>query len=70
MSCGGRGVFSPDLVDQAVVRHHLAGTEQQGGENGLLLATAEIERALIDLGFECTEDAKPERLWIARLVNS
>jgi hypothetical protein len=34
------------------VGHDLAGTEQQGGENGLLLSTAEIEGAFLDLGFE------------------
>ena len=58
--CRRRRTVSPDLVDQALVRYDLARTEQQGGENGSLLAAAQIESAFLDLGFERTEDAKPE----------
>jgi hypothetical protein len=43
-----------------LVGDDLACTEQQGGENGSLLAAAQIEGAFLDLGFEGAEDAKPE----------
>jgi hypothetical protein len=62
VGCGCRRAVPPDLVDQALVRHDLAGTEQQGGENGPLLTAAQIEGVFLDLGFEHTEDAKPEGL--------
>jgi hypothetical protein len=38
--CGRRRTVRPDLVDQALVRYDLAGTEQQGPQNGPLLAAA------------------------------
>jgi hypothetical protein len=52
--CGGRRTVSPDLVDEALVRYDLARTEQQGGENGALLAAAQLESAFVDLGLERT----------------
>jgi hypothetical protein len=58
--CRRRRIVSPDLVDQPVVRYDLPRTEQQGGENGPLLPSAQIEGAPLDLGFDRTEDAKPE----------
>jgi hypothetical protein len=58
--CRRRRTTSPHLVDQALIGYDLAGTEQQGGENGSLLAPAQIESAFLDLGFKRAEDAKPE----------
>jgi hypothetical protein len=49
--CGRRRTVSPDLVDQALVRYDLARTEQQGAQNGPLLASAQLEGAFLDLGF-------------------
>jgi hypothetical protein len=57
----GRGrLVLPDLVDQAPVRDDLSRAQEQGGENRPLLAAAQLEGALLDLGFERTEDPEPE----------
>ena len=61
MRCGSREIVSPDLIEQALDGHHLVPTEEQGCENSPLLAPAELERAVPDLGFERAENAKPER---------
>jgi hypothetical protein len=58
--CGRRRIVRPDLVDQSLFRYDLARTKQQGTQNGPLLAAAQFEGALLDLGFERTEDAEPE----------
>ncbi|HEU6446278.1 MAG TPA: hypothetical protein VFL61_14580 [Gaiellaceae bacterium] len=62
MRCGRRGIVPPDVVHQPLVRYDLAGAQQQSGENGPLLAAAQIDGAFFDLSFECAEDAKPEGL--------
>jgi hypothetical protein len=60
--CGRRRTLAPDVVDQALVGHYLTRTEQQSSQNGLLLATTQVEGASLDLGFERTEDAEPDLL--------
>jgi hypothetical protein len=57
---GRRRPLAPDVVDQALVRHHLIRTEQQSSQYGPLLSTSQLERASVDLGFERTEDAEPD----------
>jgi hypothetical protein len=59
---GGRRTVPPDLVDQALARYDLARAKEQGGENGLLLAAAELEDVSFDLGFERTEKEEPDWL--------
>ena len=54
-----RRAVAPDLVDQALAGNDLISTEQQSCKNGALLAAAELDRAIADLGLERTEDAKP-----------
>ena len=44
--------------DRKVVER-LVGTEEQGCEDGTLLATAELERTIARLGLERTENAEP-----------
>jgi hypothetical protein len=44
------------------VGHDLAGTKQQGSENGTLLAAAQLDCAFSDIGFERAEDAEPKCL--------
>lgn len=61
MRCGSWGIIRPDLVEQALDGHDLVPAEKQSCENSPLLAPAELERALSDLGFEPAENAKPER---------
>jgi hypothetical protein len=60
--CGRRRIVRPDLVDQSLFHYDLACTKQQGTQNGPLLAAAQLEGALLGLGFERTEDAEPEWL--------
>jgi hypothetical protein len=55
-----RRLLAPDIVDQAVVRHHLAGAKQESSENGLLLATAELDRGLPRPGLERAKNAQRE----------
>jgi hypothetical protein len=55
-------IVLPDLVDEAPVRDDLPRAQQQGGENRPLLTAAQLEGALLDLGFERTEDPEPEWL--------
>jgi len=57
---GRRWLLAPDIVDQAVVRHHLAGTKEKSSENGPLLATAELDLGFPCLGLERAEDAQHE----------
>jgi hypothetical protein len=59
---GCRRALPPDLVDEPPVGHDLAGAEQQGSENGTLLAAAQLDGAFAELGFERAEDAEPEWL--------
>jgi hypothetical protein len=59
--CRSRGIVPPDLIEQALDGHDLVPAEKQGCENSPLLASAELKRAFADLGFERTENAKPER---------
>ena len=59
--CGSREIIPPDLVEQALDGHDLVPTEEQGCENSSLLASAELDRAFADRGFQRTENAKPER---------
>ena len=59
---GCRRALPPNLVDEPAVGHDLAGTKQQGSENGTLLAAAQLDGAFSDLGFERAEDAEPEWL--------
>ena len=61
MRCGSRGIVPPDLVEQLLDGHDLATTEEQDRENSPLLAPAQLERAVPNLGFEPAENAKPER---------
>lgn len=61
MRCRSWEIISPDLVEQALDGHDLVSAEKQGRENSPLLGPAELERAFPDLGFERTENAKPER---------
>jgi hypothetical protein len=58
---GSRERIPPDLIEQAPDGHDLVPAEKQGCENRPLLAPAELEHAFPDLGFERTENAKPER---------
>jgi hypothetical protein len=60
--CGRRRTVPPDLVDQALVRYDVARTEQQGAQNGPLLAAAQLEGDFLDLSFQRTEDAEPDWL--------
>ena len=66
MRCRCRRALPPDLVDEPPVGHDLAGTKQEGSENGTLLAAAQLDSAFCDLGFERAEDAEPEWLWLDR----
>ena len=44
---GGRRLFSPERVDQAVDRDHLIGPKQEKGNDDSLLATAQIDRGAV-----------------------
>ena len=68
--CGCRRAVTPDVVDQSLVRHDLARTEEQGSEDGPLLAAAQLGCAFLDLGLECSEDAEPEWLTLSRFIDS
>ncbi len=59
---GGRGrrIVAPDVVDQALVAHDLAGAEKQRGEDGALLATAQLERQAVHVSLERAEDPEPK----------
>jgi hypothetical protein len=65
-----RRAVPPDLVDQTLDGNGLLGTDEQSCEHGTLLATAELERAIVGLGLERTEDAEAGWLGLVRRVSS
>jgi len=65
---GRRRSLSPDLVDETRVQDDLPGTQEQRGEDGLLLASAQIKGTFTNLSFERTEYPEAEWLYLARLA--
>jgi hypothetical protein len=53
---GGRRVFAPQVVDQAVARDDLARVEQQKGEQRLQLAPSDRDLATVVANLERSKD--------------
>jgi hypothetical protein len=57
-----RWTVAPEVVNEALDRHYLPRAEQQGGQDGLLLTTSQLECTSSDRGFERAEDEEADVL--------
>lgn len=58
---GRRGILSPELVDQLVLRHRPVGTQKEKPEEGALLRCRERDKLAVPTDLERPQDAELER---------
>jgi hypothetical protein len=66
--CSLRRLVAPELVDQAVTRNGLVGTEEQERQEPALLRAAELQDPALVLDFQRSEDAELHALLALSLV--
>ena len=62
MRGGPRGVLTPEDVDEPIVRHDLAGMQQQNREQGALLRRAELGDRTVGGHLERAQEPKVDRI--------